>query len=296
MTLVDGKLVIRRTAVPVIENVASSSQMSANVLTDFTEATSTEGVASSTSSVAIATSTESDEGEMVISFDTLGNAFFAGEVVAQKVTTGGLSVSGVATFSGGLEVSQLGSASSTLSILSDTTFFGRPYFTSDTGGTALIKKGARFVDIVFDREYVAAPIMSASVAYATTTDDSDIEALLADDVWFVVTKRDAKGFTIRLSKVAPADMSFNWIALAVTDAKEFTSKTPAPEATPQTPVADESPTDIPGGTSTTTEQVVVEDAGGVPMSDVDSADEDVVPDTDTPLDLSATPTDSPATL
>jgi len=79
---------------------------------------------------------------------------------------------------------------------------------------------------VFDREYIEAPILSASIAYATTTSDEDINALFVDDIRYMITARSTKGFTIRLNKEATGDVSLNWIALAIVNSKEFTSKTP----------------------------------------------------------------------
>ncbi|MBX4216200.1 hypothetical protein KW797_04620, partial [Candidatus Parcubacteria bacterium] len=168
---------------------------------------------------------------------------------------GALEVSGAAKFSAGLEVSELGTASSTISVLSDTYFFGRPYFTSDTGGSARIAEGAATVEIVFDREYVEKPVITASMVFndASTTDEA-IEKIFDENIAFLVTKRTVHGFTIRLNKKAPADISFNWMAIAVKDSKEFTSRSVDGEATPvvsasETPIATTTP---PADTATST--------------------------------------------
>ncbi len=150
------------------------------------------------------------------------------EVIAGKIAAGALSLSGPITFAGGLEVFELGSASTTVSILSDSIFFGRPYFTSDTGGIAIVKKGDREVEITFERDYVAPPIVSATLSYATTTSDEEVDNILNADIRFAVTKRSGHGFTIRLNADAPSDAAFNWIALAIKDAKEFTSRSAPP--------------------------------------------------------------------
>jgi hypothetical protein len=138
-------------------------------------------------------------------------------------------------------------------MMSDTEFFGRPYFTSDTGGTAVVKKDAKEVEVVFDREYIEAPILSASMAYSTSTDEAEIDAMFSDDVRFVVTKRDTKGFTIRLNKPASRDIVFNWIALAIKDSKEFTSKTIVPNSSSVTATTTPS---VNGSDGTTTPFVV----------------------------------------
>ena len=152
------------------------------------------------------------------------------------MSTGALNVSGPAKFLDGLEVTSLGNASTSLTIISDTLFFGRPYFTSDTGGTAVIKKGSRAVEIVFDREYIEAPIMNASIAFGTSTSDETIEALLQTNLHFAITKRTVAGFVILLNRNAEEDISFNWIAFAVKDSKEFTSRTVKSQETAPSPL------------------------------------------------------------
>ncbi|MDQ5969296.1 MAG: hypothetical protein QG579_453, partial [Patescibacteria group bacterium] len=238
MTLNNGKLVIHGVKRKIFSEEVASSTLVANIISSIvstsTEATTTDSILA-TSTEAVASTTETMvsevvpevvdlENDIVISFDTNGDAYFAGEIVASKISAGGLSVTGTAVFTGGLEVDSIGNASTTLSMLGDVTFFGRPYFTSDTGGTATVKKGAKSVDVVFDREYVEAPIISTSIAFATTTNEEEIEAMFNENIQFVITKRDTKGFTVRLNKQTNRDIVFNWIALAIKDSKEFTSR------------------------------------------------------------------------
>jgi hypothetical protein len=239
MSLVDGKLVIKgkrlvtsvsTSTIALASTTPDIASSTENTIDALNLATTTEDMATSTDIELASTTpevvvTEEYEEVITISFDTSGNAYFAGEVVADKVSTGGLSVSGVASFAGGLEVSSIGNASTTVAMLSDVNFFGRPYFTSDTGGMAVIKGGAKTVDIVFDREYVATPIVNASFVFGTTTEDADIEAIFEKDIRFVVTNRTEKGFTIRINKNLEEDVVFNWTAIAVTDSKVFTSRT-----------------------------------------------------------------------
>jgi hypothetical protein len=144
-------------------------------------------------------------------------------------------------FSGGLVLNSIGTATTSLDILGDVTFFGRPYFTSDTGGSAVIKAGARSVDIVFDREYIEQPIVGATIAFTASTTDEEIEGLFADGVQFVITKRSSQGFTILLNKKVSQDITFNWNAFAIKDSKEFTSRS-LPSSDSQTlPQEPESP-------------------------------------------------------
>ena len=208
----NGRFVLRK-----IKGLAADTSTAAS--------SSTEGfLDNSSSSTEIIFSDTASTTDVVVTFDDMGNASFAGTVIADKISTGGLDVTGKAVFQGGLEVSVLGTASTTLNMLSDTFFFGRPYFTSDTGGTAIIKKGAKLVDIVFEREYIEHPIVTTSLVFTASTTNETIEKLFADDIRFIVVNRTTKGFSIYLNKETEEDIVFNWVALAVKDSKEFTSK------------------------------------------------------------------------
>ncbi|HVU06832.1 MAG TPA: hypothetical protein VHE10_03555, partial [Candidatus Paceibacterota bacterium] len=180
-----------------------------------------------------------------VMLDELGNGFFAGGVSAQSLTAEGLSVA------------TIGSASTTVDILSDATFFGRPYFTTDTGGSAVIKSGAREVAVVFDREYIEMPIVSATIALEAASSSQDLgDAIFDQDIRYIVARKSATGFTIRLNKPAPGDIGFSWIALAVKNAKLFTSRdesAPVQERVPeplQAGVSDDGQTGISGSTIT----------------------------------------------
>ncbi|MEK7089469.1 MAG: hypothetical protein AAB920_01480, partial [Patescibacteria group bacterium] len=253
MSIVDNKLIVhgvpRAPTVPTSLISTSTELASAVAGFDLNIGTTTEGIAATTAtSTAASATTTAPQNDIVVSFDTEGNAFFAGELIAQKVSTGALDVSGPAIFNAGLIVSEIGSASTTVNVLSDTFFFGRPYFTSDTGGTATIKEGAREVEVLFDREYVEKPILNASMVFTASTTDENIDKIFGDDVRFVITKRTTSGFTITLSKKASHEVTFNWVALAVKDSKEFTSRTIEPESI-LPPLA---PAEIPTEVSTTT--------------------------------------------
>jgi len=165
------------------------------------------------------------EGE-VMSFDMSGNAFFAGELVAKEIKTESLKVTGQTVLGGGLMVNTIGSDDSVLQLLGDVEFFGRPYFNRDMGGTAIIKKDAKAVEIIFDKEYIEAPSVVASISFAdeaTTTLEAKQSAVFDNDLKFVVTKRTTKGFVILLNKPATNDVTFMWMALAIKNAQVFTS-------------------------------------------------------------------------
>ena len=265
---------------PLVTTITTS-----NVISTSSEATSTDAV------IITLTSTSTTP-FLAVSFDALGNGFFAGLLTADVFKTRSLTVSGTTNLSeivatgsttlsslmvtgtttlAGLDVRTIGLASSTVDILSDATFIGRPYFTKDTGGRALIRAGKTTVEVVFEREYVESPIVGATISLdlASTTDDTLEEAVLAGDVRYVVTKKSVKGFTIRINKAATSDIAFDWMALAVKGAALFTSKIDVPVVAlpiePVTPVIPMEPTvpvvpttvmvpvvEINGGTTTDT--------------------------------------------
>jgi len=109
----------------------------------------------------------------------------------------------------------------------DVTFLGRPTFNSDTAGIAVVKKGSREVEVVFDKEYTEKPIVTASISLDNADKTLD-EAVLAGDIKYILTKRSTKGFVIKLAKEAGVDMPFSWTALAVSGAKTVESVTGTP--------------------------------------------------------------------
>jgi len=140
-----------------------------------------------------------------------------------------------------------------LVINSDAEFFGTPYFTADTAGFATIKSGTDKVEVTFDREYISQPIVSANITINDQPDnaiyDSAVSALLQKGYSYVVAKKSIKGFTIYLNKAAEEDVPFSWIALAVKNAKEFTSVVPSAE--PVAPVIPPAAAPVAAGTAPT---------------------------------------------
>jgi hypothetical protein len=128
---------------------------------------------------------------------------------------------------------------------------GQPYSITDTGGTALIRQNASSVDVVFDREFIESPIVSAIISYdqANPNTESSKNSLFGNAVQYIVTNRSTKGFTLVINKPAPTDISFNWTALAIKNSKLFTSIDPV--ITPTTPTVPLLPS-LPANTSTST--------------------------------------------
>ncbi len=160
----------------------------------------------------------------------------------------GLSFGTAITARAGLWVNSISSIDeeAEISLMNDTVFFGRPYFTADTGGFARVKQGAQEVHITFDREYIDTPIVQAGIAYDTTSTESRElstsstleDAIFGQDIRYVIVNVSSSGFIIRLNKPAPTDIAFSWIALAVRYPKLFESAQIAPppeESTTSTP-------------------------------------------------------------
>jgi hypothetical protein len=128
----------------------------------------------------------------------------------------------------GLRVETLDALGEQIRINPDVVFFGRPYFTTDTAGFAVVKKGSDSVFVSFDRAYLEKPIINASMATSDGIESSPesalaIRALLGKDIRFLVGQATTTGFTIFLNKVADEDIMFNWMAIAVKGARTFES-------------------------------------------------------------------------
>ena len=168
----------------------------------------------------------------------------------------------------GLTVDSIGSLHDAITIASDVSFIGTPYFNSDTAGFAKIYAGNDHVDVAFDKEYSALPIVNATILFENISDDAARlaaeQGVLSNDVRFIVRPRvTTKGFTVLLNKQADSDVPFSWTAFAVKDAKTFTSNDNAsapvvqnPDSnnqipTPTTPVATVPPANVPPASADT---------------------------------------------
>ncbi|MFZ1627156.1 MAG: LamG-like jellyroll fold domain-containing protein [Candidatus Moraniibacteriota bacterium] len=174
-----------------------------------------------------------------LSVDTL-TVQMDGSVLGKLSVAGALTLSGPAEFRGETLFSKLAT------FLDETVFQGRvkfasaPTFGTDTAGFATIEKGRKKVHVTFDQSYEEQPIVTITLTRdvsplldeqadaALRADVAMVEADFAETMFdaglqYVVTEKDKTGFTILLSKDAPSDLSFSWIALAVKDAKSFAS-------------------------------------------------------------------------
>jgi hypothetical protein len=104
-----------------------------------------------------------------------------------------------------------------------------PLFNSDTAGFAVVKAGANKVDVTFDKAYISTPIVNTTISFEKvknadgTTAAFDAKTFFDNDIKSVVADKDEKGFSIILNKVAPQDVRFSWVALAVKNPKVFES-------------------------------------------------------------------------
>jgi hypothetical protein len=118
----------------------------------------------------------------------------------------------------------------------DVAFLGRPTFNKDTAGTVIIPKGQKTIDVIFEKEYQNIPVVIASIsedAAATSTEQQQLENYLAaNDIKHAVVKKTTKGFTILLAKPQTRDITFSWVAVAVSDAKPVVAGTSSAILTP----------------------------------------------------------------
>ncbi|MEI6660214.1 MAG: hypothetical protein WCK91_02205, partial [bacterium] len=131
-------------------------------------------------------------------------------------------------FTDGLTVNTISSGKDAVTFMTDTIFFGRPYFTTDTAGFAKVSKGDKKVDVVFDKEYLEQPIVNATITVDKGAEEQSIQDLFNDNVQFLVVNKSEKGFTIILKDNAKRDINFSWTSFAVKSAKTFSSKLDTP--------------------------------------------------------------------
>ena len=153
----------------------------------------------------------------------------------------------------GLAFSEAGTEAPTLENLTlggTTTFSLPPVFNNNTAGFALIKQGQTKAEVSFTQEYMSTPVVSASLSFAEADvmTDEALQNLFTADLQHVIVGTSPRGFTIVLSKPAPRDMRFSWIALAVHDVKIFESipglVVEAPQGSEEVPVVEPEPVSV----------------------------------------------------
>jgi hypothetical protein len=115
----------------------------------------------------------------------------------------------------------------------------------------MVKEGSRKVEVIFNNEYIATPVVNTSISFEDDeVDEAAAEELFTAGMQHIVVNKSVKGFTILLNKNAPRDIRFSWSALSVKDAKIFESLVPGLTIDP-TPTPDPGTTD-PGTSPETT--------------------------------------------
>ena len=179
------------------------------------------------------------EGAVVaLALDASGNAVFSGKITGTDLSLTdtapkALTVSGGATFGGGLTVDTIGAVGDLLTLTSDTEFIGTPYFNADTAGFAVIKQGAQSVNVTFTKPYLEQPIVNATITLGASADS---QSIFNGQVQYLVNNVSTNGFTIVLNKNAPTDIQFSWTAFAVKNPNTFFSliTPPAPDPSAST--------------------------------------------------------------
>jgi hypothetical protein len=119
-------------------------------------------------------------------------------------------------------------------------------FNKDMAGYAKIKKGSRFVDITFEKEFPAEPVVAANVTMSNMTDaelresiaagickiedtlktceEKIIQDLFDENVKYTITAKSKQGFMILLERPLITDITFSWTAIAIKDSKTYESK------------------------------------------------------------------------
>ncbi len=169
-------------------------------------------------------------------------------VLGKLETQGGLIVGGPAEFRDKTIFDAIAEFFGNVIFHGDISFLGRPTFNSDTAGFAMVKKDADKVEVTFEKEYTAAPIVSVNMTFdpvkladGSIEDTKVLQNRVAESNYsYFIVNRNTRGFAIVLNKNASEDITFSWVALAAKDAKHFESK------------AEPIPTSIPTSTPTST--------------------------------------------
>ncbi|MBI5456882.1 hypothetical protein HY969_04035 [Candidatus Kaiserbacteria bacterium] len=198
----------------------------------------------------------------------------------------------------GLRVDTIDALSEQIRINPDILFFGRPYFTVDTAGFALVKKGAQEVSIIFSREYLDKPIINVTLASSdgvasSPQSASAIQALLGSDIRFLVANATTTGFTIYLNKPASEDISFNWIAIAVQGARTTESEGLVVESLPEPVIVPPAPEEIEWDEIATSTVEIVEEPSATSTPGAHPELELLPEDTPTPEEELSAETEAP---
>lgn len=166
-----------------------------------------------------------------LSVDTL-TVQMDGSILGKLSVVGALRIGGDAQFDGDTLFAKLTTFIGDAVFKGKVTFEKTPTFGSDTAGFAIIQKGSKKVRVSFETAYAQQPIVAVNLTNEVSPlldDQADkdlkadialvekdyLETVFGADMKYVVTEKSKQGFTIVLSKKAPVDLQFSWVAIAV---------------------------------------------------------------------------------
>lgn len=147
-------------------------------------------------------------------------------ILSELEVKGGLVVSGEAHFNGKSIFANLAIFNGSVSFTSGVEFTDHVTFGKDAGGTAIIKKDHKQVEVKFEKPYQTKPIITANYLFEGEQQEAETkqQMLLEGNYNFLITKVSDEGFTISLNKPASEDISFSWLATQIKDAKVTSSQ------------------------------------------------------------------------
>lgn len=166
-----------------------------------------------------------------LSVDTLA-VQLDGSILGKLSVTGALQIGGAAQFDGDTVFSKLANFLGDTFFHGNVVFDKVPTFGTDTAGFAIIKKDEQRVRVTFEAPYPRQPIVAvtltndqspllegetdaALIADVTAVEQDYLDTVFDADLKYVVTEKSATGFTIVLNKKAPYELQFSWVAIAV---------------------------------------------------------------------------------
>jgi photosystem II stability/assembly factor-like uncharacterized protein len=134
-------------------------------------------------------------------------------VLGRLISNGNLIVSGNSTFDGKVVFNK------NTQFDDKTDFGGNLTLNSNSAGLVVIKKGAKEVKIIFDKEYTSEPMIFADISIPSDiteeNEKSITDGLINNELRYLIKDQSTKGFTIGLTENAPADIRFSWQAISV---------------------------------------------------------------------------------
>jgi hypothetical protein len=174
---------------------------------------------------------------------------------------GGLEVTGEAAFKGKTIFESIAE------FFGNIFFRGRVTFNNDMAGTAVIQSSSMSVDVPFEKPFETPPIVTISLVLKEATDS----AFMVDGLHAAVANVTMTGFTIVLDLPVPRDLTYNWVALSVSNPRRVVGQrlgitlTPTPT---QIPTASPTPgltvTPTPSETPVPTQPSPTATAGAAP--------------------------------